>query len=312
MRRLLLAVALSALMTLPAAAAEAPKVVASIKPIHSLVAQVMKGVGEPALLVTGAASPHTFTMKPSDAKLLRDAKLVVWVGPDLETFLVKPLKASGAPDLPLIDASGLTLLDEREGGVWEPHDHGHGAEEHHHDAKDHGAEDHEVNTHLWLSPANAKAIVAAVAGALAKIDPANAATYAANAEGEARSIDALDSELAKTLAPIKTKPFVVFHDAYQYLEARYDLSTVGSITVSPDRQPSAKRLSEIRGKLKTLGAVCVFSEPPFEPALVDTLIQGTGARKGALDPEGALLDAGPGLYATLMRNNAKALVDCLM
>lgn len=307
MRRMLWAVALSALISLPAAAAEAPKVVASIKPIQSLVAQVMKGVGEPGLLVTGAASPHTFTMKPSDAKMLRDAKLVVWVGPDMETFLVKPLKAAGTKDLKLISAPGLTLLDEREGGVWEPHDHGHGAEEHHHDD-----DDHEVNAHLWLSPANAKAIVAAVADALKKIDPANATTYTANAEAESRSIDALDAELAKTLEPVKGKPFVVFHDAYQYLEARYDLNAVGSITVSPDRQPSAKRLAEIRGKLKTLGAVCVFSEPPFEPVLVDTLIQGTGARKGALDPEGALMQPGPDLYATLMRSNAKALVDCLM
>jgi zinc transport system substrate-binding protein len=305
----LLGAALGIAAAAPALAAEAPVVVASIKPIHSLVAQVMKGVGEPALLVTGAASPHTYAMKPSDAKALRAAKLVFWIGPDLESFLDKPLKAAKAPAVALIEAPDLALLDTREGGAWEAHDHGHDHGDGHADG---GHEEREPNTHLWLDPRNAKAMTAAIAGALSKADPANAPAYAANAAAAARDLDALDAELAAALAPVRAKPFVVFHDAYQYLEARYDLSAVGSITVSPDRTPSAKRLSAVRAKLKGLGAACVFSEPPFEPALVNTVIEGTGAKKGALDPEGALLEPGPDLYARLMRNNAKALADCLM
>jgi zinc transport system substrate-binding protein len=286
-----------------AARAEAPVVVASIKPVHALVAQVMEGVGTPVLLVGGGASPHTYAMKPSDARTLERAAAVFWIGPDLETFLVKPLKATGVPAIALIDAPGLMLLDAREGGTWEPHQHG-GEEHHDHDAR-------EVNPHVWLDPVNAKAMVAAIAAALAKADPSHAATYAANAAAATRRLDALDADLAATLAPVKSRPFVVFHDAYPYLEERYGLEAVGSITVSPDRRPSAKRLSEIRAKLAGLDAPCVFAEPQFEPTLVDTVIEGTSTRKGVLDPEGASLPEGPDLYDRLMRDNAKALVACL-
>jgi zinc transport system substrate-binding protein len=301
MRKAWVVVALAALAG--TARAETPVVVASIKPVHALVAQVMAGVGAPALLVGGAASPHTYAMKPSDARALEHAGVVFWIGPDLETFLDKPLKAAGASAVALIDAPGLTLLDAREGGTWEPHQHG-GEEHHDHDTR-------EINPHVWLDPRNAKAMVAAIDATLERLDPAHAATYAANAVKAQRRLDALDGDLAAELAPVKERPFVVFHDAYPYLEARYGLDAIGSITVSPDRRPSAKRVSEIHAKLAALNAPCVFAEPQFEPTLVDTVIEGTATRKGVLDPEGATLPEGPDLYDTLMRNNAKALVACL-
>ncbi|MBP2229904.1 zinc transport system substrate-binding protein [Azospirillum agricola] len=335
MRRFALPIAMTAfpVLALLAAAspvlAETPKVVVSIKPIHSLVASVMQGVGEPALLVRGGASPHTYTLKPSDAKALSAADLVVWVGPEMEGFLEKPL-TSNAPKakvLTLMTTPGMTLLDAREGGAWEAHDHGHdhthGGHGHGDKAKDaarkdaHGHDhdddhDHdEVNTHIWLDPANARRIVAATAEALAAKDPANAEAYRTNAERTAQSIDALDAELKAALAPVAAKPFVVFHDAYQYFEARYDLSAVGSITVNPDRRPSAKRLSAIRAKIAGLDAACVFAEPQFEPALVRTVVEGTRAKTGVLDPEGADLPEGPALYASLMRNLAAGLRGCL-
>jgi zinc transport system substrate-binding protein len=301
--------ALVATTALPAWA-EAPKVVVSIKPIHSLVASVMHGVGEPVLLVRGGASPHSYTMKPSDAKALSAADLVVWVGPELEGFLEKPLQANApkATRLTLMDLKSLTLLQAREGGAWEPHDHGH----EHHDHKDHAHEDHEeLNSHIWLDPANARAIVTATADALAAKDPADAEVYRTNADRTLQALDALDAELKATLAPLKDKPFVVFHDAYQYFEAHYDLSAVGSITVSPDRRPSAKRLSAIRAKIAGLNAACVFSEPQFEPTLVRTVVEGTRAKTGVLDPEGADLPEGEALYPTLMRNLAASLRGCL-
>ena len=301
--------ALVATTALPAWA-EAPKVVVSIKPIHSLVASVMHGVGEPVLLVRGGASPHSYTMKPSDAKALSAADLVVWVGPELEGFLEKPLQANApkATRLTLMDLKSLTLLQAREGGAWEPHDHGH----EHHDHKDHAHEDHEeLNSHIWLDPANARAIVTATADALAAKDPADAEVYRTNADRTLQALDALDAELKATLAPLKDKPFVVFHDAYQYFEAHYDLSAVGSITVSPDRRPSAKRLSAIRAKIAGLNAACVFSEPQFEPTLVRTVVEGTKAKTGVLDPEGADLPEGEALYPTLMRNLAASLRGCL-
>jgi zinc transport system substrate-binding protein len=294
--------------------AEAPKVVVSIKPIHSLVASVMHGVGAPTLLVRGGASPHSYTMKPSDAKALSAADLVVWVGPEMEGFLEKPLQANApkATRLTLMELKGLTLLQTREGGAWEAHDHGHEGHGHKdHDHKDHDDDHDELNTHIWLDPANARAIVTATADALAAKDPADAEAYRTNADRTLQAIDALDAELKATLAPLKDKPFVVFHDAYQYFEARYDLSAVGSITVSPDRRPSAKRLSAIRAKIAGLNAACVFAEPQFEPTLVRTVVEGTKAKTGVLDPEGADLPEGEALYPTLMRNLAASLRGCL-
>lgn len=303
------------------AQAEAPKVVVSIKPIHSLIASVMQGVGEPTLLVRGGASPHSYSMKPSDAKALSAADLVIWVGPELESFLEKPLKANApkATRLTLMELKGLTLLETREGGAWEAHDHGHKGghdhkgHDHKHDHKghDHDDEHEELNSHIWLDPANARAIVTATAEALAAKDPAGAEAYRTNADRTLQQLDALDAELKATLAPVKDKPFVVFHDAYQYFEARYDLSAVGSITVSPDRRPSAKRLSAIRAKIGGLGAACVFAEPQFEPALVQTVVEGTKAKTGVLDPEGTELPEGVTLYPTLMRNLAASLRGCL-
>ena len=329
MRRIALAVLLtSAALSTSPAFAEVPAVVASIKPVHSLLSAVMQGVGEPLLLVRGAASPHTYALKPSDARALSNADLVFWVGPELEGFLEKPLKANAkkARSIALMEVPDMVLLDAREGGAWETHDHethDHGDHEDHgdhgHDHKDEHAHNHdhdhghdhgEVNTHIWLNPANAKRIIATAAEALSAKDPANATTYRTNADRASQRIDVLDAELKAKLAPVVSKPFVVFHDAYHYYEAHYGLNGVGAITVNPERRPSAKRLSEIRAKITELGAVCVFAEPQFEPALVDTIIEGTKARKGVLDPEGADIPDGPDLYPTLMADIAAALTGC--
>jgi zinc transport system substrate-binding protein len=290
---------LAALAAAPAVAA--PKVVASIKPVHALVAGVMAGIGEPALIVAGGASPHLYTLKPSDAEHLARADMVFWVGPIFEGFLAKPLAAlAGKAEIVELDrATGITLLPAREGGAWEGETHAHAV----------AAE--EQDGHLWLDPDNAKTIVRLAASRLAALDPPNAARYAANGAILAGRIDALDDRLRQRLAAIKAVPFVVFHDAYQYVERRYGLAAIGSITVSPESRPGARRLQEIRGKIASLGARCVFSEPQFEPRLVETVIAGTKARTGVLDPEGAALAPGPELYFQLMEGLADSLVRCL-
>ena len=295
----------AALAAASPALADAPKVVASIKPVHSLVAAVMEGVAEPALIVRGAASPHTYAMKPSDARALAAADLVFWVGPELEGFLAKPLEANArkAQAVELLEAPGIALLDAREGGAWDAHGHGH--------AHGHKNAHEEVNTHIWLDPGNARAMVAAIAEALSAKDPANAAAYKVNADRTVRSIDALDAELKAALAPVAGKPFVVFHDAYQYFEKRFGLAVAGSVTVSPEIAPGADRIKAIRDRLRTLGAACVFSEPQFDPRVIDVLVEGTSAKHGVLDPEGATLEEGPGLYRQLIGNLATSLVDCL-
>ncbi len=331
-RALLLA---SSFLLSASAAAAAPEVVVSIKPIHSLVAAIMEGVGEPKLIVEGAASPHTFTMKPSNARAVEGADVVFWMGPGMEAFLKKPLEAlaSDATVVELDDAEGLAKLPFREGGAFETHDHGHedhdhaeGAREggHDHDGHGHSHDDHadeaagdhhhdhgEFDTHLWLDPMNAKAMAAAIERALAEADPENAEAYAANLDSLKGKIDALDKEIAETVAPVKDKPFVVFHDAYQYFESHYGVRVVGSITVSPEVMPGAERVKEIHQKVQDLDATCVFAEPQFEPKLIQVVTEGTNARSGTLDPEGATLTEGPNLYFDLMRSIATNLKTCL-
>ena len=361
------------------------KVVASVKPVHSLVAAVMEGVGSPALLIDGAGSPHTYSLKPSQAQQLEDANLVFWIGHDLETFLEKPLEAiaTKAKAVELIDAHELTKLEFREGGGFDEHDHGHEGEhaghddhahddhahdEHEHSEEEHSHDDHAHETkaekdhdhdehahddhahdehehseeghshddhaheakadkdhdheehahehgaydpHVWLDPENAKALVHEIEEALAAADPENAKKYEANALKINEKLDALIKEISTDLAPAQGKGFVVFHDAYQYFEKRFGLSAAGSITVSPEVVPGAERISEIREKVKSLQASCVFSEPQFEPKLIATVTEGTDAKTGVLDPLGTSIENGPDLYFTLIRNMARSFKDCL-
>ncbi len=301
--------------------AEDLKVVATIKPIHSLVAQVMGEVGRPRLLVGGAASPHTYSMKPSDARALNAARVVFRVSEEIEPFtrkIVASLPKSVAV-VTLAGAPGLKLLDKRSGDTFEAHDHGdqghhdHGHKEHGH--TDHGHDDHNGGAvrdgHVWLDPENATAMVREIARALSEAAPEHAPVFQANADKTIAGIDALAEEIEAELAAVKGKSFVVFHDAYQYFERRFGLSAAGAITVSPEVQPSAKRLSEIRGKIKSLGVACVFAEPQFKSKLVATVIEGTGAKAGTLDPEGAAVEPGVDAYAALLRNLSQGLTSCL-
>ena len=165
--------------------------------------------------------------------------------------------------------------------------------------------------HVFLDPDNAKAMVAQIEAVLAAADPENAATYAANAAAQTAALTALASDLETRLAPVRSKPFVVFHDAYQYFARRFDLNVAGSITVNPESMPGADRIAEVREKLKTLETACVFAEPQFDPRIVDVLIEGTSAGKGELDPEGANLAEGPALYPALLTAMADSIATCL-
>lgn len=294
------------LSALSASARAEPRVVASIKPIHSLVAGVMAGIGTPTLIVHGAGSPHTYSLRPSEARALNRAALIFWIGPVYEGFLQRPLStlSDNIKIVKLMDAPGVHVLPAREGGAWEPdeHDHTHG----------HGAVPaSEIDGHLYLDPENAKAIVRAAVTALSALDATNAPRYASNGDAVIARLDALDGELRAALAPIRGKPFIVFHDAYQYFEQRYGLNAVGSMTVSPERQPGARRLHRLREKIATLKAVCVFAEPQFEPALVQTVTEGTSAKTATLDPLGTAAPPGPDAYFEILRGLGRSLTDCL-
>jgi len=305
------------MLTSPAHAAPPPQVIATIKPIHSLAAMVMQGVGEPRLLIGTGASPHTYSLKPSDARALQRADVVFWVSENLETFLEKPLRTlpKAARVVELAEAPGVTLLAYRDAGPWEAHAHGSAEtneQTHNHD-HGHAHDDAHVGAdmHIWLDPANARAIVLAAAAALSEADPDRAELYRSNAETAVARLQALDDDLRQTLTPLAGRPYIVFHDAYQYFDRHYGLAGVGSITVHPELPPGAKRLSQIRDKIVAQQARCVFREPNFAPSLVDVVVADTDARTGVLDPEGAGLDAGPELYFQLMRNIAEALRACL-
>jgi zinc transport system substrate-binding protein len=295
--------------TLPAMAdAEAPPVFVTIKPIHSLVASVMRGVGTPYLLLKGGASPHAYALRPSEARHLARARLVFWVGEELEAFLEKPLGALGrrATVVALHGVPGVRLLRTRAGGVWETARDG--DETHARGRPDgHG----EYDMHVWLDPRNARAMVGAIAKALVKADPGHATAYRANAAATAARLGRLDAELDRTLAPVRARRFIVFHDAYQYFETRYRLAAAGALTVNPQRTPGAQRLSAIRKRIVEAKVRCVFVEPQFAPRLVDTIVSGTPAKKAVLDPLGAAIPAGPDAYFILMRNLATALRNCL-
>lgn len=306
-------------------------VTATIKPIHSLVAQVMDGVGTPNLLVQGAASPHTFALKPSDARALHHANVFFRVSDTVEPFTTRIVAA--LPEtvhvVTLAESPGIELLPIRQGETFEAHDHGHDnghdhAHDHGHGHDDHGHDHHahehkhghahsahDMDGHVWLDPHNARAMLAEIARVLSEAAPAHADTFRANEAKAVAALEKLGADLARETAPLKGKPYVVFHDAYQYFEHRFGLSPVGSITVSPEVRPSAKRLTEIRRKLAALDASCVFAEPQFQPRLVSAVTEGTSARPGTLDPEGALLTPGPEAYEALLRNLAANMKSCL-
>lgn len=319
-KRLSLIVPAALALIVPGTAFAEPSVVVTSKPIHALVSSVMAGVGSPELLVDGTASPHSYAMKPSDAQKVHGAQVLFRVSEELEPFTAKLVSALPASVrvVSLVEAPGLDLLPVRKGGTFEAHEdrhdeHGHSHGHRHAEKKRHNHDhDHAAHDpHVWLDPENAKAMVSHIADVLAGLMPDKATAIRANAEAEMDRITVLSGEIARELVPVAGKPFIVYHDAYQYFEKRFGLSAAGSVTVSPDLPPSGKRLRDLRKKVASSGAVCVFAEPYFAPRVTEVLVEGSKARIGTLDPEGTALTSGPDLYHMLMRNLAESFRACL-
>lgn len=291
-----------ALLTVSPAMA-GPRVVTSIMPVHSIVAAVMGATGAPELLLPGRLSEHTASFTAAQISDLGKADLVFIIGHGLEAKLAQ-LSGSetvgGRMFVELSEAVGVKTLPVRKGGGWELDQH-----------EDHAEGILAFDPHVWLDPENAKAMAAAVAASLATAGPANAAVYADNARVFASAIDAASAEIAADLAGVKARPFIVFHDAFQYFEQRFALNGVGSISDVSAAAPSARRLKEIRDTLTATRAVCVFREPQFDSKFVATVIEGSNARSATLDPLGSELPPGPGAYPRLLRDLAAALKSCL-
>ena len=324
-------------LSITPASADAPQVATDIPPVHSLVSQVMGDLGTPKLILPPGASPHGYAMRPSEARALQDADVIFWMGPDLTPWLGRAIKTltGDAIHIALSKNKDLVRHPFRAGATFDSHDHDdHGdkheeasKDEHKHDHDDHGDKHEEVSKdehkhdhgdkhegldpHLWLDPDNAQIFLDVISTTLAGLDPIHANTYRANAAQAKKAIDALTLELHAVLQPIRGRAFVVFHDAYQYFEHRFDIEASGSLSIGDASSPGPARIATIRQKVQTLGAHCVFSEPQFRSAIITTVIEGTSARPAALDPIGATLSPGPGLYTQLLHNLAHDLLTCL-
>lgn len=317
-----------------------PKVVVSIKPIHSLVAAVMAGVGKPTLMIQGNETPHSFRLSPRKAKKLQNADLFFWIGKELETMLARPIRtlANKAKVVSLIKTKGLELLEFRE--EWSSleelhkphnehhehsnkqhskheHDDNHQEEHHKHQSDRHQGHNHgTLDPHIWLDPLNAIKLLEEIAKQLSQIDSKNQLRYQQNAQSQIKEIEQLHQQLLSKTKKFNSKSFLVFHDSYQYFEKRYQLNAMGSIIFNPESPSSAKRLRSIQKVIKNKQISCIFSEPQFSPKLVKTVVRGTKVkgtkvRTGVLDPLGINYKAGENLYIVLLNNLSSSLHQCL-
>ena len=454
------------------------KVVTTIQPLHSLISNVMGDKGKLDLILEGTASPHSFTLKPSHAKMLENADAIFWIDKDLESFLEKPLKSipKKAKVIHLMDLSSLEIHKFREKNIYGGHDdhddhdkhghkedkhakhddhdkHGHKEDKHakhdDHDKHGHGegafewaglfelkagiydwsfskvdgsyadpamkmviietkdihdseelaeklleakssdnknngnvltakdisytlnfdetknvtsfkveikkdgkyafftehmpfefeANEHffkdksgndiepiaqepseggghhghahahgEFDVHIWLDPNNAKVIVKEVANELASLDSKNSDFYKMNAKKTIEKLDILIKQIDKSIN--KKASFVTFHDAYQYFEKRFGIEALGALTINTDVQPGAKQIAEIQDLVKDKNIKCIFSEPQFNPKLINMIAKSSGAETGILDPLGSSYKPGKDLYFNLINDLYENLNKC--
>ena len=341
---------LASVARMSTAAAE-PNVVVTIKPLHSLVSAVMKGAGYPKLLLESNQSPHSFSLKPSQAGMLQNADAIVWVGPGLESFLEKSLTsiAPNAKSIEMMETPGLHHLeanehehndhdeekkehadhddhddhkdehvehddhDDHKDEHAEHDDHDDHKDEHaeHDDHDDHASDEAGRNVHIWLDPENARAMVKNVAEQLAALDPGNADLYRKNAASSQEQLSTLIKEVSGELSAVKGTKFMAFHDAYGHFEHRFGMESAGSLTINPEVSPGAKRLSELRTRVKSENIKCVFSEPQFDAGAWTAVIENSDLNLGVVDPLGVELTPGPDMYYQLIRGVAGSLKTCL-
>ena len=306
-------------------------VVTTIKPLHSLVSSVMKGVGEPSLIIEGTNNPHTFVFKPSHAEMIENADIIFWIGEDLEAFMEKPLDslAKNAKTIAFMDLASIEKLKFREQNIFDDHDdHGHKDDDHddhddhdghddehdghddhddhagHHDGHNHG----EFDAHIWLDPANAKEMVLEISHELSELDPSNKSKYEDNASKTIAALDTLIEEVDNSLS--KDISYIVFHDAYQYFETRFGVKSAGALTLNPDVLPGAKQIADIQDLINDKGIKCIFSEPQYNPKIIETLGNDMNISTGVMDPLGAYIEAGPSMYSELINEIANSIKNC--
>ncbi|MGL5295155.1 MAG: zinc ABC transporter substrate-binding protein ZnuA [Aeromonas sp.] len=294
-------------VSLPVPALE---VLTSIKPLGFIAAAITDGVSEPKVLLPTGASPHDFSLRPSDIRHINSADLVVWVGPELESFMAKPL--AGHPHtLTLTKVEGMALFNYADQHTQDEHNHDHGTSPQRHDDEGHSDHHHEgIDPHVWLGPPQAKVIAKAIATELSKLDPANQARYAANLAVFDAKVDAKDKMIAGQMKAVNQKGYFVFHEAYGYWERHYGMRSKGHFTVSPERRPGAKTLLAIRKALEEKKASCIYAEPQFSPAVIESVARNTGTKVLLLDEAGEQVPLGPDSYPQFMQQLADAFAQC--
>lgn len=317
MNKTVLPLALALLAMTSVSRAAVPAVAVDIAPVHSLVAQVMGTLGTPELVVSRGASPHGYSLRPSEAQALQEADVVFWVSAILTPWLADTIDALSpdATHVQMLDIPGNTILTRRENALFEAHDHDddHGkADDDEHDDDEHSGETHdERDPHAWLDPDNAANWLDAIARELASADPEHAEIYSANAEAGKAELESTRTQVEALLAPARSRRFIVFHDAYQYFENAFDFPASGAIALGDASRPGPARIQQIRDRVKQAGVTCVLAEPQFNPGMVTTIIDDTDARSSVIDPLGTGLETGPDLYPLMLRKLATALADCV-
>ena len=321
MSRILISVLLIWFSTTNRALTEAPKVVVDIAPVHSLVSMVMKGVGEPTLIIPANASPHDYTLRPSAAKALQNADIIFWMGSSLTPWLDRATTTlmKDAQMIAFLDTEDTIILEVRD-ELTSDADHGDHEEHEDHDEhdehKDHvsehkdGHEHHGIDPHAWLSAKNASVWLSVIAAHLSEIDPKNKETYKTNAAVGQKDITDLATDISKTLSGVQGRSFIVYHDAFQYFENDFNFTAAGAISPSDAAPVSPARIAAIRSMIEKEGIDCILSEPQYSQGLIQSVSSGTEVNLGIIDAIGAGITIGPDLYNTLMRNMAKTFADC--
>ena len=298
-------------------ASETIGIITTIKPIDSLVSAVVGDTGKTISLIPSETSPHEFRLKPSDARALQNGNIIFYISPHLETSIVKVFETlpKNIKIINLMEETGIEHLSIRDNEAWELHDH-HDDEKHddhdkHAQKDEHDDHKSKDDVHIWLDPENAIKIIKKVNTELSFFFPENAKIYDENATKIINKIKSLKKQLKKELLPIKEKPYIVFHDAYQYFEKTFGLNAVGSIALEDDIASSPKQISFIKNKIIKSKASCIFQEPQFDNKLVKTVIEGTQAKIGTLDPLGFGIKEKEDFYLQLLRNMSKNLKECL-
>lgn len=286
------------LVFLPLAAsyAETPKILTSIRPIHSLVSGLTEGLTKPELLIKGFQSPHDYSLRPSDRRLISQADLIIYSSPIIEGFLpdiLQPLLTqkriidlSRSPELDLLPARQL-------------HDHDH----HQHNANHDG--------HIWLSINNARAIINHLYQVLCEMDPQQQTRYTVNRDRLLKRLEQLHKSIHSQLDVVREQPFLMFHDAFQYFEKEFGLNHALYVTTGPEHKIGIQRVRYLKQQIKQQNIECVYYEPPQAPKIIQTIMEGQPQKLYTLDPVGNELIPGSELYFQLMQNIAQHLHSCM-